>query len=158
MFQLGKEKAAEHPAGLLSGKRKAPRERWWCRRGKGHAAAFGSAVSEPKPPNAALQGGCQMKFLQNEKPPSEPGGSGGEGAASILRGARQRSTQALDATLSRLVNAASPLLDRKGYKVVLVREPLVPRLAQQLRHLTMLLGRFRHGVPRCELRSGRAGA
>jgi hypothetical protein len=28
---------------------------------------------------------------------------------------------------------------------VLVREPLVPRLAQQLRHLTMLLGRFRHG-------------
>ena len=69
MFQLGKEKAAEHPAGLLSGKRKAPRERWWCRRGKGHAAALGSAVSEPKPPNAALQGGCQMKFLQNEKPP-----------------------------------------------------------------------------------------
>ena len=73
------------------------------------------------------------------------------GAASVLRGARQRSTQALDATLSRLVNAASPLLDRKGYKVVLVREPLVPRLAQQLRHLTMLLGRFRHGIPRCEL-------
>jgi len=94
-----------------------------------------------------------MKFLQTEKPPSEPGGSGGEGAASILRGARQRSTQALDATLSRLVNAASPLLDRKGYKVVLVREPLVPRLAQQLRHLTMLLDRFSkwHGIPRCEL-------
>jgi hypothetical protein len=47
------------------------------------------------------------------------------GAASVLRGARQRSTQALDATLSRLANAAPPLLDRKGYKVVLVREPLV---------------------------------
>ena len=45
----------------------------------------------------------------------------GEGAASVLRGARQRSTQALDATLSRLVNAAPPLLDCKGYKVVLVR-------------------------------------
>ena len=43
--------------------------------------------------------------------------------------------QALDATLSRLVNAASPPLDRKGYKVVLVCEPLVPRLAQ--RHLTV---------------------
>ena len=34
-----------------------------------------------------------------------------------------------DATLSRLINAAPPLLHRKGYKVVLVREPLVPRLA-----------------------------
>jgi hypothetical protein len=72
------------------------------------------------------------------------------GAASVLRGARQRSTQALDATLSRLVNAASPLLDHKGYNA-LVREPLVPGLAQQLRHLTMLLGRFRHGIPHCEL-------
>ena len=60
---------------------------------------------------------------------------------------------ALDATLSRLISAASPLFDRKGYKVVLVREPLVPRLAQQLRHLTMLLDRFSkwHGIPRCEL-------
>ena len=74
-----------------------------------------------------------------------PGGSDREARRSVLRGARQRSMQALDATLSRLVNAASPLLDRKGYKVVLVREPLVPRLAQKLRHLTMLLGRFRHG-------------
>ena len=64
------------------------------------------------------------------------------GAASVLRGARQRSTQALDATLSRLVNAASPLLDRKGYKVELVCEPFVPRLAQQLRHLTNCSGVF----------------
>src|SRR6516165_4971708 len=42
---------------------------------------------------------------------------------------------------------------RKGYKVVLVREPLVPRLAQQLRHLTMLLNRFPKWqcIPRCEL-------
>ena len=42
---------------------------------------------------------------------------------------RQRGVQTLDATLSRLITAAAPLLDRKGYKVVLVREPLVPRLA-----------------------------
>jgi len=75
----------------------------------------------------------------------------GEGAASVLRGARQRSTQALDPMLSRLVNASSPLLDRKGYKVVLVCEPLVSRLAQQLRPLTMLLWRFLHGIHRCEL-------
>ena len=66
---------------------------------------------------------------------------------------RQRGVQTLDAMLSRLINAAPPLLDRKGYKVVLIREPLVPRLAQQLRHLTMLLDRFSkwHGIPRCEL-------
>ena len=66
---------------------------------------------------------------------------------------RQRGVQTLDATLSRLITAAAPLLDRKGYKVVLVREPLVPRLAQQLRHLTMLLDRFSkwHGIPRREL-------
>ena len=67
---------------------------------------------------------------------------------SVLCG-RHRGVQTLDATLSRLINAAPPLLHRKGYKVVLVREPLVPRLAQQLRHLTMLLGRFPkwHGSP-----------
>jgi hypothetical protein len=57
--------------------------------------------------------------------------------------------QTLDATLSRLINAALSVLDRQRYKVVLVGQGLVPRLAQQLRHLTMLLGRFPkwHGSP-----------
>ena len=55
----------------------------------------------------------------------------------------------LDATLSRLINAALSVLDRQRYKVVLVGQGLVPRLAQQLRHLTMLLGRLPkgHAIP-----------
>jgi hypothetical protein len=51
--------------------------------------------------------------------------------------------------LSRLVNAAFSVLDRQRYKVVLIGQGLVPRLAQQLRHLTMLLGCLpkRHTIP-----------
>jgi len=60
--------------------------------------------------------------------------------------------QTLDATLSRLINAALSVLDRQRYKVVLVGQGLVPRLAQQSRHLTMLLGRLSkgHAIPPCD--------
>jgi hypothetical protein len=47
--------------------------------------------------------------------------------------------------LSRLIKAALSVLDRQGYKVVLVGQGLVPGLAQQLCHLTMLLGRLQKG-------------
>jgi hypothetical protein len=38
--------------------------------------------------------------------------------------------QTLDAMLSRLVNAAFSVLDRQRYKVVLIGQGLVPRVAE----------------------------